>query len=383
MKNNTLFKNIKLISVFNQIPVEMIIIDNRGCVLAVNDFFSETFHVDNRDLNNIKFEKSPNQPIENNKKTNLFSENDLNFNKTLEIKNKNGKSYQFEFILLDSEKNNQILYLGIIKKDKAELELKLELERQLLMKENIEGELVHESELSEMKSRFLSIASHEFRTPLAGIISSLNLINRYILADEKAWLRFKNREKIINHLNKINESVKNLTTIISKFLTLGNIEKGEIPLRYTTFDLKQALELQKTQFQEISKPGQRITHVHKGTETMIRLDKYLLRNIMNNLVSNAIKFSRENSEIQIISSIEDDNFNLIIRDNGIGIPEAEQNKIFRRFYRAKNALNFQEGTGLGLNIVKKYVELMKGSITFESKENIGTTFFINIPNIKG
>jgi hypothetical protein len=239
-----------------------------------------------------------------------------------------------------------------------------------------------ENELFEMKTRFLSIASHEFRTPLAGILSSLNLINRYLEADQQAWLKFKNKEKVENHLSKINESVKNLTTILSKFLALGNIEKGDIPVKFTSFDLKKTIESQRSQFQQISKPGQKILYHHKGKETSVFLDKYLLKNIMNNLFSNAIKFSHENAEIQLRSELQGDTIKIEISDNGIGIPEEDQNKIFSRFHRAGNALSFQEGTGLGLSIVKNYVGLMNGSITFESKLNRGTTFYITLPNRK-
>ncbi|MCB2208043.1 MAG: HAMP domain-containing histidine kinase [Bacteroidetes bacterium] len=257
--------------------------------------------------------------------------------------------------------------------DMRELET---LKDQLKKKELIIKELEQQSELSEMKSRFLSIASHEFKTPLTGILSSLNLIDRYLDADINNWRKFKNREKVENHLQNINESVKNLTTILDNFLSLRNLEKGEIPVNKINFDIKEMLEGQQVQFQQICKTGQQILYVHKGKKKKVCLDKHLFKNIMNNLLSNAIKFSPENTEIEIISEITGNSLKVEISDQGIGIPAKDQKKVFRRFFRAGNALINEEGTGLGLNIVQKYTELMNGNISFKSTENSGTTFYL-------
>jgi len=251
-----------------------------------------------------------------------------------------------------------------------------QLEKQLRERDQIIQELEQESELSEMKSRFLSIASHEFKTPLTGILSSLNLINRYFDADIHNWRKFKNRDKVENHLQNINESVKNLTTILNNFLSLRNLEKGEIPVNNINFDIKEMLERQRLQFLQICKTGQQILYLHKGEKRKVCLDKHLLKNIMNNLLSNAIKFSPENTEIEMISEITGNSLRVEISDHGIGIPAKDQKKIFRRFFRADNALLNEEGTGLGLNIVKKYTELMNGDISFKSIENSGTTFYL-------
>lgn len=259
------------------------------------------------------------------------------------------------------------------KRDLMELE---KLKVQLNKKELIIKELEQQSELSEMKSRFLSIASHEFKTPLTGILSSLNLIDRYLDADIQNWRKFKNREKVENHLLNINESVKNLTTILNNFLSLRNLEQGEIPVNNINFDIKEMLEGQQLQFQQICKTGQQILYLHKGKKKNVYLDKHLFKNIMNNLLSNAIKFSPENTEIEIISEITGNSLQVEISDQGVGIPAKEQKKIFRRFFRASNALINEEGTGLGLNIVKKYTELMNGDISFKSTENSGTTFYL-------
>jgi signal transduction histidine kinase len=207
-------------------------------------------------------------------------------------------------------------------------------------------------------------------------------MSRYLNASDSDFASLNNKAKIEKHIDKISESVKNLTTILNKFLALGNIEKGEIPIKYSRFDIKKTLESQTSLFQQICKPGQKINYSHKGEVTKVFLDVYLLKNILNNLLSNAIKFSPENTDIQFTSIVHKNEIQLIVSDEGIGIPAAEQKFIFRRFYRAKNALSFQEGTGLGLNIVVKYVELMEGNVAMESIENVGTTFRVTFKNVK-
>ena len=140
------------------------------------------------------------------------------------------------------------------------------------------------------------------------------------------------------------------------------------------------MESQKKQLQQMCKPGQRIHHLHQGSGTIVYLDKYLLKHIMNNLLTNAIKFSPYNKDITIVTEITANTVRIEVIDQGMGIPAHEQGKIFRRFYRAENALAAQEGTGLGLSIVRRYVGLMDGHITFTSEENKGTTFKITFPN---
>ena len=377
-------ENISLISVVEDLPIGIILIDSEGIILIANSTFQNIVGGKNGNLIGKSIKSILKETYKEKFDNLLITVKD---NKNYE---EDWQKREFELITHNRQylkvhindyqlEENDVLFMGTISGDENVSKLGNELERQLNLKDDLKDDLEQESELSEMKSRFLSIASHEFRTPLAGILSSLNLIDRYIKADQQTWSNFKNGVKVENHLKKINESVKNLTTILNKFLALGNIEKGEIPIKFVTFNLEKVLKLQVSQFQELRKPGQEISYQHHGRETNVYLDKYLIKNIVNNLCSNAIKFSPENATIEFSSEIDKDNIRLIIKDNGIGIPNSEKSKIFHRFYRAKNALHYDEGTGLGLNIVKKYVELMKGSITFESEQNMGTTFFITFP----
>ncbi len=227
-----------------------------------------------------------------------------------------------------------------------------------------------EKELSELKSRFVSMASHEFRTPLSTILSSADLIEAYKKEDQQT-----KRER---HTNRIKSSVANLTGILNDFLSLSRLEEGKILEQPAAFDLHEFCRDVLDQMQGLLKPDQHIRHEMLIDPPVIILDKRLLKNILFNLLSNAIKYSGPGSAIDCRLARQGDTLVVIIADQGIGIPEEEQQHLFTRFFRARNVENIQ-GTGLGLNIVKRYVELMGGSITFESKLGLGTTFSVFIP----
>jgi signal transduction histidine kinase len=144
------------------------------------------------------------------------------------------------------------------------------------------------------------------------------------------------------------------------------------------FNMKALLDELIDQNREIAKNGQVIKYTFSGSE-MIGTDQNMVRIIVTNLLSNAIKYSTEGRPIEVIAELNEELLKLTVIDKGIGIPEDEQENLFERFFRAKNAINL-EGTGLGLNIVSKYLQLLEGSVSFKSVSNEGTTFFIEIPN---
>ncbi|MBL0342780.1 MAG: HAMP domain-containing histidine kinase [Bacteroidetes bacterium] len=230
--------------------------------------------------------------------------------------------------------------------------------------------LEKEKDLSELKSRFVTMASHEFRTPLSTILTSVSLISKYndVGQDEK---RFK-------HIDRIKSAVSNLTSILNDFLSLGKLEEGKVQYSATEFDLPVFSQDLVNEMREVSKKGQSIIYEHQGVQSIVFLDKNLTRNICINLLSNAIKYSNEGSRIDFKTIHENDKIVLEVTDHGIGIPESEQQHIFERFFRAGNASNIQ-GTGLGLNIVKKYVELLNGEVGFKSVYGKGTTFKVILP----
>lgn len=263
---------------------------------------------------------------------------------------------------------------------KSELEKEVE-ERTMILKEAIQkleqtkdeldNSLKREREVNSMKSRFISIASHEFRTPLATVLSSLSLVEKYA--------ELKEDEKRNKHISRIKSSVRNLTDILNDFLSLNKLEEGKVMLNIETFNLHELIDGIRQELQGIAKKGQKIevSCSHNG-DCMVNLDKTLVRNILINLVSNAIKFSPEESVIHINAELNNTELTLSVKDHGIGIPEPDQKHLFERFFRSSNAGEIQ-GTGLGLSIVAHYVNLLKGSINYESKENKGTTFYVNIP----
>lgn len=256
-----------------------------------------------------------------------------------------------------------------------DLEQKVELRTQQLQetlvqlqnsKEELTKALSKEKELSDLKSRFVSMASHEFRTPLSTILSSASLVAKYTETVQQ-----ENRDK---HIQRIKTSVNNLTDLLNEFLSIGKIEDGKITAHYAEFNIKEMLETVVAEMQNLVKPGQHINYTHQG-DTIVNLDPALLRNVILNLLSNAIKFSPENGLIIISSTTRDKEITIIVKDSGIGISKDDQEHLFERFFRGTNASNIQ-GTGLGLHIVSKYIELMDGQISYTSELEKGTEFII-------
>ena len=223
--------------------------------------------------------------------------------------------------------------------------------------------------LSELKSRFVSMASHEFRTPLTTMMSSLSLVTKYGEQNDK--------ENQLKHVNKIKTSIVNLTDILNDFLSVSKLEEGKIENIPEEINLKKYNSEIISEMQSMATNGQKLVQIHTGNE-IASIDKKLLKNVLFNLISNAIKFSPEGEVVEISTQVLNSSIKISVKDNGIGIPKEDQVHLFERFFRGNNATHIQ-GTGLGLNIVSKYAELMNGSIDFESIENKGTKFTIIIP----
>ena len=232
----------------------------------------------------------------------------------------------------------------------------------------LEQALKKERDVGLLKSRFVSMASHEFRTPLTSILASAGLIDMY---RERGQL-----DKQIKHVERIKSSVDNLTSILNDFLSLEKLESGKINLKTMPVDFLSFISELREEV-SLMRKNQIIEHRHEGGN-MVDIDPHLVKNILLNLLSNAIKYSPENKAVQLITEKKDGRLKIQVVDHGIGIPAEEQEELFSRFFRASNATTIQ-GTGLGLTIVKRYVDLMNGSISFISRENQGTTFEVEIP----
>ncbi|MDB5190998.1 MAG: domain S-box protein [Segetibacter sp.] len=239
-------------------------------------------------------------------------------------------------------------------------------------KEELNEAFENEKELGELKSRFVTMASHEFRTPLSTILSSTYLLDKYN--------QLKPDPKTEKHISRIKGAVGGMKSILEDFLSLGKLEEGLVKTDVEKLSPPAIDDILKNQLQELDtllKAGQQI-QLSNTIEQPVFADRHLLKNILINLLSNAIKFSAENTTLQVSSSVQNNEFVISVTDTGIGISEEDQQHLFERFFRAKNASNIQ-GTGLGLHIVAKYLELMNGRIEMKSKLDIGSTFTIYIP----
>ena len=228
-----------------------------------------------------------------------------------------------------------------------------------------------EKELNHLKTNFITLASHEFKTPLSIILSSTELLVKY--SD------IQNLTKRDEHAVKIKTMINHLNGMLDDILTLENIESGKIHAKFKIFDFNKWIKELIKSTKPFLKKNQKLK-LKNSVKELLYHDTKILKIIISNLLNNALKYSPEGSLIELTTQISG-NFILIqIADNGIGIPKNEQNLIFKRFFRAKNAL-YYPGTGIGLNIVQGYVRSLKGNISFESEENRGTVFKVEIPKL--
>lgn len=266
-----------------------------------------------------------------------------------------------------------------IRKLNTELEAKVE-ERTLILKEALQRleqsqaelseALDKERQLNEIKSRFVSMASHEFRTPLSAVLSSASLIAKYTTTEQQA-----NRDK---HIKRIKESVKHLNDLLEDFLSLGKLDEGKVAAQYGEFHLSETIHDTVDEVRGLVKKGQEIKYEHCGDHDMVHNDKRLLKNILINLIGNALKFSDENATVQVKSAVKGGQATVRVKDQGIGISDEDQAHLFSSFFRGKNALNIQ-GTGLGLHIVRRYTDLMGGDIQLQSRLGEGTEVTVTFP----
>ena len=265
-----------------------------------------------------------------------------------------------------------------IRKLNSDLEVKVE-ERTTILKEALEKleqsqtelseALDKEKQLNEIKSRFVSMASHEFRTPLSTVLSSASLLSTYV---EKA-----DYEKCNRHIDKIKSAVKHLNDILEDFLSLGKLDEGKVTANLSEFDLNEFIHESIDEMKGLLKTGQAFDSNYKG-ESMVTSDKKLLKNILINLITNAIKFSEQNKKISIETTVDDKYANISVTDRGIGISPQDQQHLFSSFFRGFNATNIA-GTGLGLHIVKRYIDLLNGNVNLKSELGVGTTVSISFP----
>ncbi|MEM0993600.1 MAG: PAS domain-containing sensor histidine kinase [Bacteroidota bacterium] len=425
MSLNYFFKNKKeeevydlLEAIFEGAIDGVIAIDDRGIVEAVNPAAAKLFDYEVTEIvgNNIKMlMPMPDQArhdnyIENYQRTGI--KKIIGIGREVKGLKKNGDVFPFRLSVSEVTTNQRCFYTGFIhdvsdlNKAKKQLEqMNTQLEELVdkrteelsdvvnrLLKTN--KQLKHEAqeraaaeaalresereirqayekekELGALKSRFVSMASHEFRTPLTTIGSSAALLARYVLAEQQ--------DKRDKHIGRIKSSVGHLTGILNDFLSLSKLEEGKVDLQIAPINWEHFCDDTLEELQGSLKKRQAIVCQNEAQNLILESDQRLLKNIFFNLLSNAVKYSPAGATITVKSELEEGVLSISVKDEGIGIPKEEQQYLFTRFFRAKNAGNIQ-GTGLGLTIVKRYVDLLNGNISFVSEEGQGTTFTVKL-----
>jgi len=321
------------------------------------------------------------------------SSRSMGHGRDLKAKKKDGSEFPVEVSLSYYKKGDDFFVIAFIvditlrkrsEQELVELNARLENkveERTMILQEALQQleksraelneALNKEKELNEIKSRFVSMASHEFRTPLSTVLSSAALIGKYTKEEEQA-----NRDK---HIKRIKESVKHLNDLLEDFLSLGKLEEGKVQTMPGLFSIKEFTEEVAEEMKPVLNEGQLIKVNMQGAHTF-STDKRLLKNILLNVIGNAIKFSPPYSTISLEVVNDNDVLKITVIDKGIGISLADQQHLFTSFFRGKNAINIQ-GTGLGLHIVKRYVDLLQGDIQLQSAIGEGTTIMLFLPYI--
>ena len=300
-------------------------------------------------------------------------------------KKKDGHEFPLRLAVSEVKLDDRTIYTGIlhdvsafrkaqadVEKLNADLENKVKDRTAALRQREVELKLAlgKERELNELKSRFLSMASHEFKTPLSTVLSSAELIELYVKPEQQP-----KRER---HINRIKEAVNQLTEVLDDFLSLSQLEQGRVPFNPRLIDLRALISTSVESSEGQFKEGQEVILELADEPRTLMTDPKLLRHVLINLISNAAKYSLPGMPVTIRSVGTKDHCSISIIDQGIGIPEEDKEHLFDRFFRARNVENVK-GTGLGLNIVNHYVSLMGGRIEFVSKLGEGSSFTVTFP----
>jgi PAS domain S-box-containing protein len=398
--------------IFHSMSEGILMVDELGVVVVANPIAEQMFGYELNGLNGITLEnllpeRYRGRHVNFRKGFNAHPEpRRMGFGRDLTALRKDGKEFPVEISLSYTQVKGQLLVMAFIsdisqrkvaedalKRSEeqliiyaAELEKKVQSRTEALHKtiQELENEvnerkkavdearkaLEKERELNDLKTKFVSIASHEFRTPLSTVLSSASLINQYNDRGES--------DKINKHVLRIKSSVNHLTSILNDFLSLGKLEEGVVDINLEKININDFLQEVYEEIMPALKPDQEVEIQCVNLQDEIWSDQRILRNIFFNLISNASKYSEPGKKIFVKCNYHDNQFIFSIRDEGMGIPKEDQKHLFDRFFRASNAGNIQ-GTGLGLNIVKRYVELLHGQITFKSEYTQGSIFTFTIP----
>jgi len=391
-------------AIFTNATIGIVVCDRQGQIISANQMADQLLGYDPGELTALTIEKLVPTSVSHyhEKLRHSFNANpqvrSMGHNRDLHAQRKDGSVFPIEIslsyfrldeelyvvsylidITLKNEAERQLLaHKNHIERLNADLEQKVADRTHALMntldqleqsKDELARALASERELGELKSRFVSMASHEFRTPLTAVLTSATLIGKYPNSDQQ--------DKRQKHLDRIRTSVNHLNDILEEFLSVGRLEEGKIDPRPAAVYVPALVDEVTTDLRGMLKPGQTIQSGLRCTEPAW-LDPSLLRKILVNLLTNALKYSGPASLVQVAGNCDNGTLTLQIIDQGIGIAPDDQEHLFERFFRARNAVNVA-GTGLGLHIVGRYVTMMGGQVSLQSELNKGTTVTITIP----
>lgn len=371
--------------IMSNTDISIIIVDDDGCLVECNPITFIKYGFDDITFpvgSDTEFIHNPEAKLTMCKE--LLGEDGIEFKSSLELfkyKIQSGYSNTFEwsYRTIQGQIIPVLLTINQLKTEnytkKRYVLIASDITEQKKAENRLKETLTREIELGKFKSSFVTTASHQFRTPLTSIQSSIELINFY-LKD----INFDKKDKTIHHIDLINTEIRKFSDLMSDILTIGKIEEGKIPYTLEWVDLRDIVDEIIETYYKIRPDGRTVTVECKKCDDdhkcyIIYADRRLMSHAILNLLSNAFKYSEGNPIIKI--SKEKESLDIEVKDNGIGIPESEINNLFQSFYRASNSSNF-EGTGLGLAIVKEFVTINNGTISVKSKLNEGTSFIIHL-----
>ena len=390
-------------TLLQSLPVLFIVIDNERKIKMTNQVFRQTLGYSEEEIINNKFMRFILLEDKNSFLEPYINElrNGISVKHEYSVIKRNGEDILIEWYIspIIDEKGNidYVMAAGndITERRKNEIELnnykqkleelvkqrtlKLEhvnkllndeIQRQKEVEDKVKKALKKEKELNMLKSRFVSIASHEFRTPLTTIYSSAQLLERY----GKTW----ENNIYKSQFNRIKENINHLTGMLDDILIIGKTDTDKLISEPTDINLKQLCENLVDDVNMMLSKNHKLISKIKLSKEIYYIDEKAIKHILLNLLSNAIKYSPYGGKIELSVHSKDSSIVFKISDEGIGIPIEDQSSIYESFHRAKNTGDIR-GTGLGLAITKRFVDLVKGDIEFTSKEKKGTTFRVSIP----
>lgn len=414
-KNTGFYQNQEIFNIlFEAIPGGIFIVDQETNIVAANAAAEKMFGYEKGELiHQPKDILLPKRYLSTHKNQLNYFTNQLNIGKNtrglylfgltknnsefpLEISINSFTIYEKEYLMVlvidmtirrETEKKIDSLNVDLtekVKKGTAELQntikqlkevnrnYKKELNKRIEIENKLKESLRKEKELNELKSKFLSLVSHEFKTPLSGILTSAILLEKYQLTEQQ--------EKRDKHLKTITEKVQYLNNILNDFISLERLDSSNENYKFKTFNLSKVINEVIYNANMLLKSGQHITIPQNASDFVLHQDEKILEIILSVVIYNAIKYSPENSEIDLEISTNKKNIIFTIKDQGMGIPKNDQKFVYNRYFRGENVLNIQ-GTGIGLNIVKEHLKNLGGTINFISTENKGSVFFVELPLI--